>query len=1749
MGSNGLSDTELLFGAMRMGHGRAFSINAGTNSPNRVPVCKSWLNANGRMFLVEQLSYESISGQLQVLPASVTANIVPRLVNSVLGKISKTRLLPPMRLVQKARKPSKVRYEPKITRLAKTDSGRKPGLVMDYLILNQDQTDFTFQKGMTYFISGPVSLSGTTTIQGGAIIKYPYSYTYSYNTPPAWDAYLEIDGSLTTPSATDPPAICTAADDDSVGESMSGVWSSYTGVIQDSSGGGGNFDGYGSPALSLSANNTYDLENLRIHYAQVALFNYDNSVTLSDSEICGSVLASFVDDGGSSSLTCNNCLIYSNYCLVTDGGSGQFNDCTIDNCQFTIGGTQLYGSSVTADNCIFSSSGDENLSYVNGDYNGFYNSPQNLMNWQDYDFGTHKFTSATSPFTTSGNASYYLTAGSAFHNEASTGIDPNLLAELETMTTYTPQDGGYPDNDGFLDLGYHYSVDSDRNGLPDWWEWEYFGSIGVDPNADPDGDGLNNLQEYQASSSPVENDGLADPLALPPVGSSYLRIISPTVLELVRITAAGDNTWNYGGSPSPPGVNNFVVDDANPVSVGFKRRPLYQSYTDPSDTRIENSIYLTLSTPIVDNTTVKVQKAGTWNPTEWPDNVQFISHSDPLRYGPAIHVNQDGYLPNLPKKAKVGYYLGSGGDIGNHGELVVSATSFNIVDAATGVSVHSGNLAARVDTGWNTGEEQYQHVLEADFSAFTTPGTYRLQVPGLGASFPFNINDSTALKWSRTYALGLYHQRCGSGANGLQVNDMPYTRFVHNDCHVADAYVPNDSASWPDAAATIQFYNGRLACYNYPAACGGSCTFPPPGWMDGCQTAPAMCTFDNALFPLPTTLQHISTSGGHHDAGDYSKYVASSALLLHTLTFTADNIPGAANLNDLGIPESGKTTPGGPPDADLLEEAKWEADFLVKMQDTDGGFFFLVYPTGNSEYETWTPDRNQGQLIFPKNTACTAAAVAALAEIGSSPAFKARYPQAASSYITAAVNGWNFLNTALANPNQGAGNWPYSGAYQTIIPSFGGYYMHQDSLLWAAAAMFAAGQVGGQNGVVVDPHTEFRSWLDAQSTGVSAQAWHYGYGQSTCVVNKSLDSYGIPNDFGQLAYGFGCAFRDYAFAVRSGRLRPTRTVNTSGMQVTLVSGPNFAPTWTGNVKIGGITYTISGSVNATTMTLSSSAGTQTGVNFTKNGDTANLDLGALKLCENEILSDGQAFRQYSANTSYGTSFADPLKAGYNGSFYFSTDPAFALAVSDILVTTLDPSEPAYVSGHDYTADHTANVEAILENFNYQHGCNPLNVSFATGLGWKRQRQIVYQESNYPNYDERFLPPSGIPLGNISSSTADSCDFDSYFYPRSGDCLNGAHSCDPNAGPCTGSDSFALYDRWGDYHNVNRELTSFRIANALGAAAYIHSLSGAASPAWNSSPGYFTFPSGTPTTNVPTVVRLETTDSSVNLDQAQITWDVELQDQPAFGRTFTMNSRTNIGDTLVEAEAVLPDGRRVFGRQYVHFRPSTGGQELPNDGNTVALYHLNNFNVTHQLPDDSGHNYPLAVSSGFPDLFENNSWMSDPTPSSARFGAIGDEISSVPANLIPYGNLPGGTTGLTIEFELYVKRLPYLNSPLTLFSFSGQPPGNTSSQWSIGYWASLAPYPYFEAPNDHVIPNDSPAQSSSIWVAKMTPNTWHAVKITATADGLTSVYIDDMVHAVASAQNNVTWNTVTSWQLNMGNFVGCIDELRISKGVR
>lgn len=555
-------------------------------------------------------------------------------------------------------------------------------------------------------------------------------------------------------------------------------------------------------------------------------------------------------------------------------------------------------------------------------------------------------------------------------------------------------------------------------------------------------------------------------LALPTVGAHLLRALSPTVLALTLITTKQPegrvDQWDWVDDQNQlrlPDATAFkVLCNGKPVAVaqtGFKRRVLYAPL-NKRDLRIHNALYLKLAQALPDNAEIAVQS------TLWPQNLRFTTKLTAERISPAVHVNQVGYLPSLPKKATVGYYLGS------LGELEITAPqTFRLLNTANGKPVFEGRLAPRRDEGYTYTVKPYQQVWEADFSDFKMVGQYRLHVPGLGVSLPFHIGESVAAAFTRTYALGLYHQRCGTE------NSLPFSRFTHAACHVQPADVPTKEFTKMQA---------KLA--------GMSSDFA----RNPRHTATQLKATDSSLYPFVRGGK-IDVSGGHHDAGDYSKYTINSAQLIHHLVFAVDALPGVAALDNLGLPESGDGK------SDILQIAKWEADFLAKMQDDDGGFYFLVYPRERSYENDVLPDRGDPQIVFPKTTSATAAAVAALAQAASSPQFRKQFPETSGVYLEKANKGWAFLQRALAQHGR-------DGAYQKIT-HYGDTFMHDDELAWAATEIYLATGDAAAHQILLknfDPsHPDTIRW-----------SWQ-----------RLFDAY-------------GCAIRSYAFAARSGRLTPQK---------------------------------------------------------------------------------------------------------------------------------------------------------------------------------------------------------------------------------------------------------------------------------------------------------------------------------------------------------------------------------------------------------------------------------------------------------------------------------------------------------------------------------------------------------------------------------------------------------------------------------
>jgi len=146
-------------------------------------------------------------------------------------------------------------------------------------------------------------------------------------------------------------------------------------------------------------------------------------------------------------------------------------------------------------------------------------------------------------------------------------------------------------------------------------------------------------------------------------------------------------------------------------------------------------------------------------------------------------------------------------------------------------------------------------------------------------------------------------------------------------------------------------------------------------------------------------------SGGWWDAGDPTKYVSFTPYTLAELMF-AYEISGVSN-DDWNIPESGNGIP------DMLDEIKWEMDWLLKMQNDNGGVHNRVTNdrAGCDHYDD-PGDDNAQRYYTAVTTYSTAAAGASYAHFSVLiRPFDAAY---ADKLVNAAKKAYQYLE---AHPN------------------------------------------------------------------------------------------------------------------------------------------------------------------------------------------------------------------------------------------------------------------------------------------------------------------------------------------------------------------------------------------------------------------------------------------------------------------------------------------------------------------------------------------------------------------------------------------------------------------------------------------------------------------------------------------------------------------------------------------------------------
>jgi hypothetical protein len=148
-------------------------------------------------------------------------------------------------------------------------------------------------------------------------------------------------------------------------------------------------------------------------------------------------------------------------------------------------------------------------------------------------------------------------------------------------------------------------------------------------------------------------------------------------------------------------------------------------------------------------------------------------------------------------------------------------------------------------------------------------------------------------------------------------------------------------------------------------------------WADGaCFEGANQDRYATSRFAKGDMTTARDVSGGWMDAGDKNKYTT-FALSPIVQLMEAYRLNPKVFKDDYGIPESGNGLP------DILDEVKWELDFLKRMQDATGTNGFLLKVGLDNNEEVYPPSADKrARYYLPECTSSSIAGCAAFAVSG-----------------------------------------------------------------------------------------------------------------------------------------------------------------------------------------------------------------------------------------------------------------------------------------------------------------------------------------------------------------------------------------------------------------------------------------------------------------------------------------------------------------------------------------------------------------------------------------------------------------------------------------------------------------------------------------------------------------------------------------------------------------------------------------------
>ena len=341
----------------------------------------------------------------------------------------------------------------------------------------------------------------------------------------------------------------------------------------------------------------------------------------------------------------------------------------------------------------------------------------------------------------------------------------------------------------------------------------------------------------------------------------------------------------------------------------------------------------------------------------------------------------------------------------------VPATTYQVRRVSDNVSVHSGTI-----TAWNGGATHAQSgdkIWWYDFSSLTTPGSYYIYDSVNDVqSYNFEINNCVYGTVLQQAMRSFYYQRCGTSKA-----------------------VPHAHSNWQDATACHVGTQQDLDC---------------------------------RLVSNPVAGTSLNLSGGWHDAGDYNKYINFTFSPLTDLLLGYIESPTVWKDN-YNIPESGNGVP------DVLDEVKYELDWMLKMQRPNGSILHKISVTDFSAASPPSSDaafRRYGAATT--SATLTGAAMFALA----ASAFRSLGIPAMTTYSNtleaAAINAWTW---ASANPSVVFSNLGFQN-----VAAEDDDYGRTAKRVCAASYLY-----------VLTGATTYRTYFDANYNSVHLMEWDYAY--------------------------------------------------------------------------------------------------------------------------------------------------------------------------------------------------------------------------------------------------------------------------------------------------------------------------------------------------------------------------------------------------------------------------------------------------------------------------------------------------------------------------------------------------------------------------------------------------------------------------------------------------------------------------------